>query len=46
MLQTIRIPKNLNFLTEKLPKANYSPVKVMHLDRKGFFKTIGGLIEE
>jgi hypothetical protein len=46
MLQTIRIPKNLHFLTEKLPKANYSPVKVVHLDRKGFFRTIGGNYEE
>lgn len=46
MLQTIKIPKNLHFLTEKLPRANYSPVKVIHLDKKGFFRTIGGNLEE
>lgn len=42
MLQTIKIPKNLHFLSEKLPKANYNPVRVSHLDRKNFLNTIGG----
>ena len=42
MLQTIKIPKNLNFLSDKLPKPNYNPVKVIQLDRKNFFNTIGG----
>ena len=36
----------MNFLTEKLPKANYTPVKVLHLDKKSFFKTIGGILDE
>ena len=30
------------FLTEKLPKPNYTPVKVVYLDRKNFFNTIAG----
>lgn len=27
LLKTIRIPKNMHYLTEKLPKPNYIPVK-------------------
>ena len=42
MLQTIRIPKNMSLLNESLPKANYSPIKTIQLDRKNFFKTMGG----
>jgi len=34
LLNTIRIPKNLNFLHECLPKANYSPIKFQYLDRQ------------
>lgn len=42
LLKTIRIPKNLYFLQDKLPKPNYEPLKIVKLDRKSFFKTIGG----
>jgi hypothetical protein len=28
MLQTIKFPNNLQYLTDKLPKANYEPIKV------------------
>jgi len=45
MLQTIRIPKNLHFLIEKLPKPNYHPMKIIKVDRKKFLNTIGGGIE-
>jgi NIMA (never in mitosis gene a)-related kinase len=41
MLQTIRIPKNMYFLTEKLPKPNYTPVKIIQIDKMNFFNTIG-----
>lgn len=27
LLKTIRLVKNMNYLTEKLPKPNYSPVR-------------------
>ncbi len=36
----------MNFLFEKLPKENYSPVKILQLDIKSFFKTIGCIIDE
>ena len=29
------------FLTEKLPKPNYTPVKIIYLEKKNFFNTIG-----
>jgi NIMA (never in mitosis gene a)-related kinase len=29
MLQTIKIPKNLQFLNDKLPKPNYNPVRII-----------------
>ena len=29
------------FLTEKLPKPNYNPVKIMYHEKKNFFNTIG-----
>ena len=27
LLKTIKLSKNINYLTEKLPKPNYSPIK-------------------
>ncbi len=45
MLQTIKIPKNISQLNDSLPKANYSPIKTVQLDRKNFFKTIGGSVD-
>ncbi len=32
-------------LNDSLPKANYSPIKTVQLDRKNFFKTIGGSVD-
>lgn len=31
LLQTIRVPNNLQYLTDKLPKANYEPLKMGNL---------------
>ena len=28
LLNTIRIPKNIHYLTDRLPKANYAPLKM------------------
>ena len=46
MLQTIIIPKNLKNLKEILPKANYLPIKIIHVHKKSFFKIINDVIEE
>ena len=42
LLNTIRIPKNLHFLTERLPKANYSPMKIKKVDKHKFLQTLAG----
>lgn len=36
LLKTIRIPKNLHYLTDRLPKPNYSGIKTKSLDKVGF----------
>lgn len=41
LLQTIRISKNMHYLTERLPKPNYSPLKLKKIDRARFVQTIG-----
>lgn len=28
LLKTIKLTKNINYLTEKLPKPNYSPLRI------------------
>jgi NIMA (never in mitosis gene a)-related kinase 1/4/5 len=33
LLKTIKISKNINYLTERLPKANYSPLKYKSLSK-------------
>ena len=33
LLKTIKLTKNINYLTEKLPKPNYSPLRVRSIDR-------------
>ena len=40
MLNTIRIPKNLKFLSETLPKPNYEPMKLRMVDKGKFLKTL------
>ncbi len=36
LLNTIRIPKNLHYLTERLPKPNYTPLKTVKIDKHKF----------
>lgn len=36
LLTTIRVPKNLHYLTDKLPKPNYSPLKVKKIEKQRF----------
>lgn len=33
LLKTIKISKNINYLTEKLPKPNYSPLRFKSIER-------------
>lgn len=42
LLNTIRIPKNLHFLTERLPKANYALLKTKKVDKHKFLQTLAG----
>ena len=42
LLNTIRIPKNLHFLTERLPKPNYTPMKIKKVDKHKFLQTLAG----
>ncbi len=34
LLRTIKITKNINYLTEKLPKANYSPLRIVSVVKR------------
>ena len=45
LLTTIRVPKNLHYLSDKLPKANYSPLKTKKVDRTKFLQTLAGYKE-
>ena len=36
LLQTIKVPKQLHYLSKKLPKANYNPLKVQKLEKSVF----------
>ena len=42
LLNTIRVPKNLHFLTERLPKANYTPLRTKKIDKHRFLQTLAG----
>lgn len=33
LMNTIRIPKNMHYLTDKLPKPNYVPLKTKKIDK-------------
>lgn len=33
LLNTIKIPKNIHFLTGRLPKPNYSPLRLKKVDK-------------
>lgn len=40
MLNTIKIPKNLKYLSETLPEPNYDPPRVRTLEKSLFLKTL------
>ena len=40
LMTTIHIPKNYNFLSETLPPANYEPLKLIHIEKGRFLKTL------
>ena len=33
LLRTIKIPKNMQYLTDRLPKANYTPLKITKINK-------------
>ena len=39
LLNTIRVPQNLHFLTDQLPKANYNELKLIKIDKHIFFQS-------
>ena len=41
-MKTIIIPKNLHYLTERLPEPNYSPLKLKKIEKRDFLQTLGG----
>jgi len=41
LLKTIRIPKNIHYLTDRLPKPNYLPLKTRKIEKSRFIQTIG-----
>ena len=40
LLKTIKIPKNLHYLTDVLPKPNYQPLKTRSIDRENYIKSL------
>jgi len=42
LLKTIKFPKHLHYLTDKLPKPNYTPLRLRQLDRNRFVSTLKG----
>ena len=36
MLKTIHMPNNIHYLTNKLPEANYSPIKTKSIGKETF----------
>ena len=36
LLKTIRLPKNIHYLTDRLPKANYNPLMTKKIDKNRF----------
>ena len=46
LLNTIRFPKNLHYLTDRLPGPNYNPVKIRKVDKMKYMQTMGAKIHE
>ena len=44
LLNTIKFPKNLHYLTERLPAPNYNPVKIRKVDKLKYMQTMGAKI--
>ena len=44
LLNTIKFPKNLHYLTERLPGPNYNPVRVRKIDKMKYMQTMGAKI--
>lgn len=42
LLNTIKVPKNIHYLTDRLPKPNYSPLKIKKIDKQRFMSTLAG----
>lgn len=42
LLNTIKIPKNLHYLTDRLPKPNYEPLRTKRVDKRKFLQTLAG----
>ncbi len=40
LLKTIKFPKAFHYLTEKLPKANYNPIKLQKIEKQAFIQTL------
>ncbi|KAM3129998.1 hypothetical protein pb186bvf_017894 [Paramecium bursaria] len=40
LLQTIRVPRNMHYLTDRLPKPNYAPLKMQRIDKNIFIQTL------
>lgn len=45
LLQTIKFPNNLQYLTDKLPRPNYEPIKVANLSNFESFRNLTGNID-
>jgi NIMA (never in mitosis gene a)-related kinase 1/4/5 len=45
LLNTIRVPKNIHYLTDRLPKPNYTPLKTRKVDKQKFLQTLAGYPE-
>jgi len=43
-LNTIKFPKNLHYLTDRLPGPNYNPVKIRKVDKMKYMQTMGAKI--
>ena len=41
-MKTIQIPKNLHYLTDRLPKPNYTPLKTKKMEKYQFLQTLAG----
>lgn len=44
LLNTIKFPKNLHYLTDRLPAPNYNPVKIKKVDKSKYMQTMGAKI--